>query len=58
MTPTAPRLDTCRKRCAWHARKRGDMLTELEAKSLELSAFLCALDVALRDGLELVSDLD
>jgi hypothetical protein len=34
------------------------MLTELEAKSLELSAFLCALDVALRDGLELVSDLD
>ena len=51
-------VDTCKKWCAWQARQLGDMLTEEEAKRLELFAFLCAIEVATRDGLELVPELD
>lgn len=53
-----PGVDTCRKWCAWQARERGDMLTEVEAIRLQMFAFLCALDVAITQGLELLPELD
>lgn len=34
------------------------MLSEVEAKRLKLLAFMCAFDVALRDGLEVVPRLE
>ena len=36
----------------------GDMLTEEQAEALELFAFLCGVDVAMRGGLELLPQLD
>jgi hypothetical protein len=42
----------------WLARQRGDMLDEEEAKTLTLLGLFCSFDVALRDGLELVPELE
>jgi hypothetical protein len=51
-------VTSCRAYCAWFARRRGDTLTTLEADSLTLWPMYCALDVALRDGLPELPDLD
>lgn len=53
-----PTVDTCRKRCAYIARQRGDTLTEDEARRLEVIAFLCAWEVAIDKGLEIIPKLD
>jgi len=51
-------VTSCRSYCRWKARLVGDMLTEEQARDLELFAGLCELDVACRDGLELLPELD
>jgi hypothetical protein len=53
-----PGVDTCCKGCAWQARRCGDILTATEVKRLQMFAFLCAFEVAARDGLEVVPELD
>jgi hypothetical protein len=40
------------------ARQRGEILPAAEAHVLTLLAWLCELDVAFRDGLEVLPDLD
>jgi hypothetical protein len=53
-----PIVTTCKGYANWRAHQRGDMLTEAEAIDLTLLKGLCALDVAIRDGLELLPELD
>ena len=53
-----PTVDTCRKWCAWQARQRGDILTEVEAIRVQMVAFFCAWEVAIERGLELIPDID
>jgi hypothetical protein len=50
-------LTSCRAYADWRARQCGDMLGEQEANDLTLYAGLCALAVAVRDGLAEVPDL-
>jgi len=52
-----PDVTLCRGYADWCARRRGDMLTEAEARVLRLFWVLCELDVATRDGLELLPEL-
>jgi hypothetical protein len=51
-------VTSCRAYADWRARERGDMLPADEADSLMLFAGLCSLGVALRDGLDVLPDLD
>jgi hypothetical protein len=51
-------VTSCASYCNWKAGQRGDMLPENEARALELWKGLCALDVAIRNGLELLPELD
>ncbi len=53
-----PDLTSCRAYADWQAKRRGDMLSEDEAGALTLLAFYCALDVAIRDGLKEVPELE
>ncbi len=53
-----PSVSSCRSYADWRARQAGDMLTEDEAVDLTLFAGLCELDVATRDGLEMLPELD
>ena len=50
-------VTSCRAYADWRARQQGDLLTAAEADDLTLCAGLCALSVALRDGLAEVPDL-
>jgi hypothetical protein len=50
-------VTSCRAYADWRARRRGDLLDGREASDLTLFAGLCALAVALRDGLAEVPDL-
>jgi hypothetical protein len=51
-------VTSCKSYADWRARQRGDMLPADEADALALYAGLCAFDVALRDGLEMLPELD
>jgi hypothetical protein len=51
-------VTSCRGYADWWAKQRGDMLSEDEAKTLTLLGFFCSLNVALRDGLELIPELE
>jgi hypothetical protein len=48
---------SCKAYCDWLARLRGDMLSASEGGILTLYPFVCALDVAIRDGLEELPDV-
>jgi hypothetical protein len=48
----------CRAYAYWLARQRGDMLRADETDALRLWAGLCAVDVVLRDELEVLPELD
>jgi hypothetical protein len=50
-------VTSCRGYADWRARQMGDMLPAEEADMLGLFAGLCALDVATRDGLEMLPEL-
>jgi hypothetical protein len=59
LPPDCPATVTsCKGYCDWLAQKRGDMLTADEADVLTLFAGLCALSVAIRDGVEIIPELD
>lgn len=51
-------VTSCRSYSNWKARQLGDILTEDEARDLTLFWGLCAMDVAIRDGVELLPALD
>jgi len=53
-----PSVTSCRSYANWKASQRGDMLHADEADALTLLGVFCALDVALRDGLPQLPDLD
>jgi hypothetical protein len=48
---------SCHTYCSWRARERGDMLPADEADDLTLFTGLCALSVAIRDGLPELPDV-
>jgi hypothetical protein len=49
-----PGLTSYRAYCDWRARQAGDMLGKEESKPMTLLAFICAWQVAIRDGVEVV----
>jgi hypothetical protein len=51
-------VTSCRGYTDWWAHKRGDMLSEDDMNIATLFGFFCSLDVALRDGLELLPELE
>ncbi len=51
-------VTSCRSYCNWKARSEGDMLPAWKAEILTVFAGLCALDVAVRDGLDSLPALD
>jgi hypothetical protein len=51
-------VTSCRSYADWRTRERGDLLPAEEADALTLFATLCPLGVALRDGLDMLPDLD
>jgi hypothetical protein len=51
-------VTSCRGYCRWLARQCGDTLTEEEVGTLMLLAHFCELSVALRDELELLTELE
>ena len=53
-----PTVTSCRSYANWRARQAGDMLPEDAAIDLQLIWGLCALDVGIRDGLEMPPELD
>jgi hypothetical protein len=53
-----PSITSCTAYADWRARQVGDILPEGEAAMLAVFKGLCALDVAIRDGLELLPELD
>ncbi len=53
-----PEATSCKQYARWRARQRGDMLPEDECDDLTLLGGLCALLVALREGLPRLPDLD
>jgi len=50
-------VTSCKGYAHWRARQAGDMLPEDVAKRLELLSLFCAMEVAIRDGLELLLEL-
>ena len=51
-------VTSCQSYCNWWAQQRGDTLTTEEADKMALLALLCEMDVACRDGLETLPELD
>jgi hypothetical protein len=53
-----PEVTSCTSYANWRARQAGDMLPADEAAMLTVFKGLCAFDVATRDGLEMLPELD
>jgi hypothetical protein len=53
-----PSVTSCTSYANWRARQAGDMLQADEAAMRTVFKGLCALDVARRDGLEMLAELD
>jgi hypothetical protein len=51
-------VQSCRGYADWRSRQRGDLLPAGESDALSLYAGLCSLGVALRDGLDVMPELD